>query len=127
MKAPLERAMMMLQWFVEVHVAEKALGGHKIDEAEIEVAPEKVPSAVLDDRIKMDEIRTYFTIDGWAALTATVSQKRNLSLWVCCACQQKVHDDAIGCDACLEWLHFKCASVTRKPSSKVWFCRNCYA
>lgn len=119
MKAPLERPMMLLQWFVEVHVAEKAIGGHKIGEAEIKVIPEKVPSAVLDDRIKMDDIRTYFTTDGWAPLTAIVTQKRNLSLWVCSARQQKVRDDTIGCDVCLEGPHFKCASVTCTPSSKV--------
>lgn len=68
---------MMLQWFVEVDVAEKAISGYKIGEEEIEVAPEKVSSVVLDDRIEIDEIRNNFTDDGWATLTATITQKRN--------------------------------------------------
>lgn len=127
MKAPLERAIVMLRWFVEEHVAQKAITGLKIEETEIEVAPEKIPSPALDERIDFNEIRRFFTDDGWVALSATIAQKRNLGSWTCSVCKKQLHDNSIGCDACREWLHFKCASLTSVPRNKAWFCRNCYA
>ena len=27
----------------------------------------------------------------------------------------------------LNWYHFKCAGLVRKPKMKNWFCRQCYA
>lgn len=77
MKAPLERAIVMLRWFVEEHVAQKAITGLKIEETGIEVTLEKILSPALDEKIDFNEIWRLFTDDGWVALTATITQKRN--------------------------------------------------
>lgn len=127
MKAPLERAIVMLRWFVEEHVAQKAITGLKIEETGIEVTLEKILSPALNEKIDLNEIWRFFTDDGWVALTATITQKRNFGSWTFSVCKKQLHDDSIGCDACREWLHFKCARLTSVPRNKPWICRNCYA
>lgn len=48
--------------------------------------------------------------------------------YTCHECQQQVsNNDAIFCDSCQEWSHFKCEGLTnRPPISEKFFCKRCY-
>ncbi|KAJ8983290.1 hypothetical protein NQ317_019847 [Molorchus minor] len=32
---------------------------------------------------------------------------------------------ALCCSGCLLWRHIRCAGLSRRPKSKLWFCREC--
>lgn len=48
-----------------------------------------------------------------------------LTVVVNCKCTRPdSFDNMIMCDKCEEWLHFKCAKITRDPETE-WFCSDC--
>ena len=114
----------MLQWFVNVGVANSVLKNQKqlIEEEQVEVCPEKLPDAVLDENVVVHLIRKYFSHDAWLLINSVVQKKIN-SIFVC------FHDaDAcasIACDHCLSWFHMKCVGLVHGPKTKYWFCRSC--
>lgn len=50
--------------------------GYIINEADIEVRPEFLPSALLDYRVQMRQLRPYFSDDAWHLLTSAVAIKK---------------------------------------------------
>ena len=59
-------SIVMLQWFVDEKVAIGAVKDscRLIEEEEVEVRPEKLPDATIDDNIDVYLIRKYFTNDA---------------------------------------------------------------
>ena len=59
-------SIVMLQWFVDEKVAIGAVKDscRLIEEEEVEVRPEKLPDATIDDNIDAYLIRKYFTNDA---------------------------------------------------------------
>ncbi|KAG8171930.1 hypothetical protein JTE90_004910 [Oedothorax gibbosus] len=72
-KPQVERQALMIRWFVTETVASKALkNGQLIEEEDVEVDPAKIPSSCLENFINLDDIRQFFTDDGWTSV---------LSMW----------------------------------------------
>uniref|UniRef100_A0A1X7TS70 Uncharacterized protein n=1 Tax=Amphimedon queenslandica TaxID=400682 RepID=A0A1X7TS70_AMPQE len=57
----------MLKWFVDEQIVDKALKDSSIliDESEVEVRPEKLPDALRDENVEVHLIRKFFTEDAW--------------------------------------------------------------
>lgn len=115
----------MLQWFVTIHSANAALMGTKINVEDIKNISE-ISSACLDANLQITRIKQYFTDDAWAVVLETMSKVKETG-WLCRICMKSLNGDQIGCDSCLEWLHFHCIGVQKAPKAKTWFCRYCYA
>ncbi|KAL1471382.1 hypothetical protein MTO96_039969 [Rhipicephalus appendiculatus] len=45
--------------------------GHIVDEPEVEVRPDVLPSALLDYRVKLPSLKKFFTEDAWTLLMAS--------------------------------------------------------
>lgn len=55
----------------------KALNdGYIIEEADVETRPELLPSALLDHRVRLRQLRPHFSNDAWEMLTCAVTIKR---------------------------------------------------
>ncbi|XP_049517097.1 uncharacterized protein LOC119441311 isoform X2 [Dermacentor silvarum] len=82
--------------------------GYIIDEADVEVRPELLPSGLLDYRVQMRQLLPYFSGDAWLLLTSAVSTKKKNELWLCHACKEKDSGEIkmICCDHCLQWFHW---------------------
>ena len=63
----------MLLWFVDLQVAETTLARKKtVEECDMEVRPECVPSSCLDKNVCLTSIQKYFTPDAWCAVVNVV-------------------------------------------------------
>ena len=107
---------------------ERALKGDKIDEESVEMRPESIPSAILDENVVLKSVRKYFTIDAWQAVLHVTKAKTENHLWLCGICQNEIDDEkgnSVACENCLRWFHLSCAGLTHEPKSKHWFCGVC--
>lgn len=120
----------MLKWFIDNDKVEDILKRHSelVSEEEVEVRPENLPDAVLDENVDVCLIRRFFTDDAWLAVMDAVEVKKAKSvIYVCKICYHDLHQHpSIVCDHCLSWYHIHCAGLKREPKSKFWFCRKCH-
>lgn len=109
-------------------------GEYVLQEEDLEVRPEALPSALLDCRVSLPKLKKYFSPDAWSLLNSsgkqittyfkfsflafseallflfllTVAVKKQNKLWTCSLCKEK--DDGkitmVSCDQCLEWFHW---------------------
>ena len=120
----------MLKWFVDAEVAAGAIGHPRklIEEEHVEVRPERLPDAVLDENVDVNLIRKFFTQDAWLAVMDVVGQKRSKPVYVCKVCYHDLHkESSIVCELCLSWHHLKCVGLKQAPKSKNWYCRGCHS
>ena len=117
----------MLRWFVDEQVVQKALKGKKIEEREIESRPEYVSPSCLDDNICLEEVRRYFTEEGWLLLQDVVAVLQQNPKWHCARCLREANEGTICCDSCLQWYHFECVGLKDSYKSRRWFCRPCHS
>jgi hypothetical protein len=120
----------MLSWFVDKELSSAVLsmnGKQLIEEERVEVRPENLPDAILDDNVDVHLIRKYFTNDAWLLVKDVVARKQNNPIYTCKTCQHDLHQSpSIVCDHCLSWFHMKCVGLKQKPKARHWFCRSCY-
>ena len=100
------------------------VSGMLLGQESVETIPENIPSASLDPHVDINIVRKYFDGDGWACLTATMKERRELP-WFCHSCQETLDGKSIGCDSCLNWQHWGCAGVKTQPKTKFWYCKDC--
>ena len=118
----------MLQWFVEESFATAALNNTRqlIEEEKVEVCPDKLPDAVVDENVDVHLIRKYFTNDAWLLVMDVVQQKQQNPVFVCKYCFHDLHEEpSIVCDHCLSWSHIRCVGLKQGPKSKHWYCCKC--
>lgn len=117
----------MLEWFVDSDVSERVMrGGALIEEQEVESRPEKIPRKCLDENVCLNQIKKYFTFDGWSVIDNTIEILATRGSWSCSKCYKELDGESIVCDGCLEWCHILCAGLKRAPKTKYWFCRSCH-
>ncbi len=88
---------------------------------------EHIPMKCLDESVSLARVRKYFRANAWKTVADLVERVMEESTWFCVVCNNELDTgESIGCDACLEWYHMKCAGVQNKPKKKVWICRSCY-
>ena len=120
----------ILGWLVDKEDVESAMQGTLIDEDKIECIPGKVSDAVLDSNVDVNMIQKFCTSDAWLAVQHVIENKLKLNMWTCGVCQNSLLNmecESIVCESCLCWFHFDCVGIVRKPKTKNWFCRQCYA
>lgn len=119
----------MLKWFVDAKVVDAVLQKSKfplIEEEQVEVCPENLPDAVLDENVDIHLIRRYFTNDAWLLLKDVVKQKIS-NTYSCKTCSHDLDEaESIVCDHCLSWYHVKCTGLKSVPKQKHWYCRRCH-
>ena len=100
--------------------------GELLGESSVECIPESLPSALLDEHLDINIIRKFFDQDGWLAVSRAYEARKEHP-WCCNTCKDVLLDScpSIGCDSCLNWSHWKCVGLTKKPRKKFWFCRDC--
>ena len=119
----------MLRWFVEDDVALAAVKNpeHLINEEEVEIRPEKLPDAILDENVDVHLIRRFFSQDAWLTVTDVLKLKQDNRVFVCGVCSHDADEyPSILCDHCLSWFHMKCVGLKHGPKIKNWFCRKCH-
>ena len=69
----------MLQWFVDEEVCTVVLKdcGKLVEENEVEVRPEKLPDAAIDENVGVCLIRKYFTSDAWLLVEDVLERKQD--------------------------------------------------
>ena len=121
----------MLKWFVDAKTVQDVLRkprGCLIEEEQVEVHPENLPDAILDENVDVHLIRRYFSNDAWLVVQDVVSQKRSNPLYKCNICQHDLGESqSIVCDHCLSWFHTKCMGLKSVPKQRYWYCRRCHS
>ena len=123
-----DKQMRMLHWIgLEQQEIDEALSGTKIEESSIEIRPECVSNKLVDDTVELGDIKEFFSEDAWQCLQNVYETKEKNSLWNCNECQTTIEqgESTIACESCLEWYHYECVGIKRKPRSKEWFCPIC--
>ena len=60
----------ILSWFVDRKVKDVVLTRKRlIEEDEVEMRPERIPSSCLDENVFVPSVQKYFTANAWIALT----------------------------------------------------------
>ena len=120
----------MLSWFVDQCKMKLVLRKEKlIEENEVECRPERISNAILDQSVDVHLIRHYFTTDAWLIVQDVLQRKRDHHVWICQGCNHDLDEgesEAIMCDSCLEWFHFGCVGIIKRPKLRYWYCRDCY-
>ena len=99
-----------------------------IEEDQVEVRPELLPDAVLDENVDISLIHKFFTSDAWLLASDVVARRKLNPVYLCKICSHDVHESAsVACDHCLCWFHLKCVGLKKEPKQKFWFCRTCYS
>ena len=99
-----------------------------IEEEEVEVRPECVPTKYLDENVCMGKVRKYFTTDAWELVENVMERMRTKVVWLCSCCSSPLDtSESIVCESCLDWFHFKRVGLKRPPKRKDCFCRGCHS
>ena len=121
----------ILSWFVHNDIATAAITeGRIVEDEDVEVRPEKVPTACIDENVCLERCRKYCTADAWLVIMDVVTAIRNNPVWYCGRCTSPISDDtqsSLVCECCLGWFCFQCLGIKQPPKAKVWFCRECCA
>ena len=120
----------MLRWFVDPKIVEAVLRKPKgvlIEEEQVEVRPENLPDAILDENVDIHLIRRHFSNDAWMMVQSVVDQKRSNPMYICKICYHDLDESqSIVCEHCLSWFHIKCTGLKNLPKRRYWFCRACH-
>ncbi|XP_047134668.1 uncharacterized protein LOC124812293 [Hydra vulgaris] len=96
------------------------------DVGDLELKAGNLPSAFLNDGFTIDILKPYLTNLAWNSLQKSILQQKKLGVWNCPLCTlNTASSESIECESCLEWFHFKCLSISKKPK-KEWFCDKCH-
>ena len=121
----------MLKWFVEDQIAERAIRQQAlIEEDQVEMMPEKLSDAVLDENVDVHLIRKYFSTDAWLLVKDVLDRKKRNGIYICGSCHHDISETdspSLICEHCLQWYHMKCAGLSKPPKCKYWYCRMCHA
>ena len=119
----------MLSWFIgETEV----LKGKTVTEDMVEVIPEKVDNACINECVCLTGIKRFFTIDAWRMVMDIIALKEENCEYYCPVCKHEIddlRDSSINCNACLQWLHLRCSGLKKAPQKRNWFysfCKNGY-
>ena len=99
---------------MDTDVAAAAIGGKIIDETEVEVRPEKVPTSCLDENVCLESCRKYCSMDAWNLIKSVVDVIQNNPVYYCGRCTNPISDEtqsSIVCECCLNWYHFSCLNM----------------
>nr|CAI5864278.1 unnamed protein product [Callosobruchus analis] len=90
--------------------------------------PEGISYAVLDEAVNIYIIRGLCTDKAFEKLVNLVEQNPFRQHWPCCMCGKDTekNDRTLCCRGCLLWRHIRCAGLSKRPKSKLWFCREGY-
>ena len=119
----------MLEWFVDSGISSAVLQDPKklIEEEDVEVQPELVSNAVLDENVDIHLVRRFFTNDAWMQVMDVVKTKCNNPVYTCKRCSHDLDESlSIICDHCLTWFHVSCVGLKQSPKARYWFCRGCH-
>ena len=75
-----------------------------VEEEDVEIRPERIPSACLEEDVCIQSIQKYFSRDAWCALMNVLDVLRSNLVWYCGLCAKEINDeteDSIKCDSCL--------------------------
>ncbi|XP_014674333.1 PREDICTED: uncharacterized protein LOC106814532 [Priapulus caudatus] len=127
-KSGLEKEKIILSWFVEDNIVEKAVHDEQlIEENHVECRPEKIHEGCLDKSVDLYMVRHHFSTDAWHLVMQVFQLKQQVHEWVCKVCQHDLSEcESIMCDCCLQWYHIKCVGLKAVPKAKHWMCRFCY-
>ena len=124
---PEEKDRLLLECFVSPLTAEQALTGAQIQNCTIESNPLKIPDLARDESVvDINRIEKYFRNEEWLRVLEALTKKRKFP-WICSGCTKAIKNsqDSVACERCLNWYHFPCVALHKKPKTKNWFCRNC--
>ena len=119
----------MLGWFVDIAISSAVLKDPTklIQEEDVEIQPEHITNAVIDENVDVHLIRRFFTNDAWLQVADVIKQKRSNPVYVCKCCSHDLEESpSIVCDHCLSWFHIQCVGLKQSPKSRYWFCRRCH-
>jgi hypothetical protein len=116
----------ILEFFVDIKLAKDAIIKRLlIEEHQIEVIPQNINDAVLDDRINLEIIRNNLTADAFLAAKSAVYNKEKFHVFICHICEENLDKHrSICCDLCLTWNHVRCVKITTIPDGP-YFCQIC--
>ena len=120
----------MLGWFVDKDQVEDIVKypQNLIEETSVEVHPEHLPDAVLDENVDIHLIRRFFSNDAWLHVKDVTARKRCNPIYVCKVCRKDLDEfPSIVCEHCLSWFHMKCVGLKDRPKARHWFCQNCHS
>ena len=125
-----EQARLFLSWYVGSQKAEELLNTNTKAEESHLMAPEDVPSAVLEEDVTsiLSTFQYLFTPEAWESVLATIDRKKRKQKYICPFCNKSIGtDSSILCDSCLLWTHKKCANLKGKGSGKAekYMCYDC--
>lgn len=88
---------------VDENVAKRVMNSKSyVEEEEIEVWPEYIPTAILDENIHYYLVRKYFTSDAWLAVENTIKEMKDSVTYICKVSSRDIAEDiSVGCDNCL--------------------------
>ncbi len=123
----------MLQWFVSEDVPETTKKSRKyLFEEDVEVLPDLLPDAAIDENVNIHLIRKFFTKDAWMLIAEVVKQKQKNPVFSCKSCNHDLDEfPYISCDHCLSWSRSQdlnigtVESVMIIPMSSVDFFKSC--
>ena len=66
--------------------------GRIIEEEDVEVRPEKVPTVCIDENVCLETCRKHCTTDAWLVIMDVVAAIRNNPVWYCDRCTRPISD-----------------------------------
>ena len=116
----------ILSWLLSADIVNFALRGQLVDEDQIEVRPELLSPALVDENVELKLVQIFFTRDGWVSLNTAIKNLNKHITYFCCVCKIDIENSlSICCDCCLLWCHLICAGLNKAPKKKHWFCKQC--
>ena len=97
----------------------------KLQEEDVELRPELVLNAIIDEKVDLNLVRYLFSTDAWAAVLQVVQMKKLIKdlPYFCGCCKSQLISDSVQCESCLDWSHVRC--VPKFSSKRTWFCNKC--
>lgn len=121
-----EKETVILSWLFSKDIVNSAVRGQLIDEDQVEVRPELLSPALLDENVELKLIHRFLTRDGWLALNKAVKHLKKYVTYFCCVCKIDIGKSlSICCDCCLLWCHLTCSGLCKPSKKKHWFCKMC--
>ena len=68
-----------------------------VEDEDVEVRPEKVPTTCIDENVCLESCRKYCTTDAWLVIMDVVAAIRNNPVCYCGRCTRLISDDTQSC------------------------------
>ena len=118
----------ILSWLLPANVVHATISdGILVKKDEIVKGVANISTALLEEDVDVNRVERYFTNQAWIKVKRLIEALKLRKSYFCGICRKAIDEgeETILCNCCMEWMHFTCCNIKKRPKIVYWFCCQC--